>query len=178
MMNTSVLISSRPSNFLPGDWSSDSSSGYESRPSSLVLKIQIFQSSEFFSFLTGRSRNLALHLVAGEVVVKESETSSRIHSPPPLDSPDSESALAMTRSTIFEPPPIFNSGNLSDNAMNDSAVLSHDGRFSDADSDADNRYDRYLEDSDVLGGRDPFHDNPGYLDSVIDAQFDDSDVES
>ncbi|KAJ5088820.1 hypothetical protein N7456_012436 [Penicillium angulare] len=108
---------------------------------------------------------------------KESETSSRAPSPPPLDSPDSESALAMTRSTIFEPPSAFGNDSMVHSAVEGSAVLSHDGRFSDADSETDARYDRYLEDSQIFGN-DPFHDNPGYLDSVIDAQFDDYDVES
>ncbi|KAJ5259540.1 hypothetical protein N7478_012521 [Penicillium angulare] len=108
---------------------------------------------------------------------KASETSSRAPSPPPLDSPDSESALAMTRSTIFEPPSAFGNDSMVQSAVEGSAVLSHDGRFSDADSETDSRYDRYLEDSQIFGN-DPFQDNPGYLDSVIGAQFDDYDVES
>ncbi|KAJ5564518.1 hypothetical protein N7513_000760 [Penicillium frequentans] len=109
---------------------------------------------------------------------KESQTSSRAPSPPLLDSPGSESALAMTRSTIFEPPPAFSQASINDNGMEASAVFSHDGRFSDADSEADHRFDHYADDSQVFGNHDPFQDNPGYLDSVIDAQFDDFDVES
>lgn len=109
---------------------------------------------------------------------KESQTSSRAPSPPLLDSPGSESALAMTRSTIFEPPPAFSHASIAENDLEVSAVFSHDGRFSDADSEADHRFGHYADDSQVFGDHDPFQDNPGYLDSVIDAQFDDFDVES
>ncbi|KAJ5777728.1 hypothetical protein N7520_000974 [Penicillium odoratum] len=109
---------------------------------------------------------------------KESQASSRAPSPPLLDSPGSESALAMTRSTIFDPPPAFSRASLDGNEMDVSAVFSHDGRFSDADSEADHQIGHYPDDSQVFGNHDPFHDNPGYLDSVIDAQSDDFDVES
>lgn len=109
---------------------------------------------------------------------KESRASSREPSPPPLDSPGSESVLAMTRSTIFDPPPALNLASIVDNQMETSAAFSHDGRFSDADSEADHRSDHYLDDSRIFGNHDPFQDNPGYLDSVIDAQVDDFDVES
>ncbi|KAJ5659824.1 hypothetical protein N7507_006275 [Penicillium longicatenatum] len=108
---------------------------------------------------------------------KESQTSSRAPSPL-LDSPGSESALAMTRSTIFEPPPALSRASIVDNELESSAAFSHDGRFSDADSEADHRFDHYSDDSQVFGNNDPFQDNPGYLDSVIDAQFDDFDAES
>ncbi|KAJ5934971.1 hypothetical protein N7466_004518 [Penicillium verhagenii] len=109
---------------------------------------------------------------------KESQTSSRAPSPPLLDSPGSESALAMTRSTIFDPRPEFSQASIPDNELDTSAVFSHDGRFSDADSEADHRFDHFPDDSQVFGNHDPFSDNPGYLDSVIDAHFDDFDVES
>ncbi|KAJ6090219.1 hypothetical protein N7486_009034 [Penicillium sp. IBT 16267x] len=109
---------------------------------------------------------------------KESQASSRAPSPPLLDSPSSESALAMTRSTIFEPPLEFSRASITDNELEASAIFSHDGRFSDADSEADHRFGHYADDSQVFGNHDPFQDNPGYLDSVIDAHFDDFDVES
>ncbi|KAJ5570582.1 uncharacterized protein N7459_010012 [Penicillium hispanicum] len=107
---------------------------------------------------------------------KESQFSSRAPSPPPLDPSDSNPALAMTQSTILEPPPVFSRGSIADGEM-ETSTISHDGRFSDADSEAEHRNDEYLDDSRVFGSNDPFHDNPGYLDSVIDNQFDDFDVE-
>lgn len=111
---------------------------------------------------------------------KESQTSSRAPSPPLLDSPDSDSALAMTRSTIFEPPAGLRMSRAEtlESGLEESAVFSHDGRFSDADSDADNRSHSSSGDSQVFGNEDPFAENPGYLDSVIDAQFDEFDIES
>lgn len=114
---------------------------------------------------------------------KESQSSSRAFSPPPLESSVSESdpGLAMTRSTIFEPSLGLGFGSAMDPGLDASTIshetLSHDGRFSDADSETEHRHHRYLEDSQILGDDDPFHDNPGYLDSVIDTQFDDFDDE-
>ncbi|KAJ5679832.1 hypothetical protein N7462_008076 [Penicillium macrosclerotiorum] len=111
---------------------------------------------------------------------KESQSSSRAFSPPPLGPSGSDPDLAMTRSTIFEPSLGFeySSENIADPGMDASTTFSHDGRFSDADSDLESRNDRYLDDSQVFGRGDPFHDNAGYLDSVLDAHFDDLKVES
>lgn len=106
---------------------------------------------------------------------KESHPSSRAPSPHPLDSPGSNPGLAMTQSTIFQPSIQFDHESISGHGMEESAI-SHGGRFSDADSEPENRHDRYLEDSRVFGD-DPFQDNPGYLDSVIDTKFDDFDDE-
>ncbi|KAJ6016003.1 hypothetical protein N7540_010594 [Penicillium herquei] len=109
---------------------------------------------------------------------KESQASSRAPSPPLLDSPGSESALAMTRSTIFGPPPPLLSREYdAENEVEQSIVLSHDGRFSDAESETGNPYDHYLEDSQVFGNDGQFRDSPGYLQSVIDTQSDISDLE-
>ncbi|KAJ5174304.1 Autophagy-related protein 2 [Penicillium canariense] len=111
---------------------------------------------------------------------KESQSSSRAFSPPPLAPSDSDPGLAMTRSTIFEPSLGSGFGSAADDGMDTSIfsheTFSHDGRFSDADSEAEHRHDRYPDDSQTIDD-DPFHDNPGYLDSVIDTQFDDFDDE-
>jgi autophagy-related protein 2 len=114
---------------------------------------------------------------------KESQSSSRAFSPPPpLESSESDIGLAMTRSTIFEPSLGLGFGSVIDPGLDESTIshdtISHDGRFSDADSDTEHRHDRYPDDSQILADDDdPFHDNPGYLDSVIDTQFDDFDDE-
>lgn len=114
---------------------------------------------------------------------KESQSSSRAFSPPPpLESSDSDIGLAMTRSTIFEPSLGLGFGSAIDPGLDESTIshdtISHDGRFSDADSDTEHRHDRYPDDSQILADDDdPFHDNPGYLDSVLDTQFDDFDHE-
>ena len=108
---------------------------------------------------------------------KESQASSRAPSPPLLDSPESDSALAMTRSTIFEPPASLRMSHTEalESGLEESTVFSHDGRFSDADSDADHRSHSSSGDSQGFGNEDLFAENPGYLDSVIDAQFDEFD---
>ncbi|KAJ5733932.1 hypothetical protein N7493_002718 [Penicillium malachiteum] len=109
---------------------------------------------------------------------KESQASSRAPSPPLLDSPGSESALAMTRSTIFGPPPPLLSGEYSaDNEVETSVVLSNDGRFSDAESETGNPYDHYLEDSQVFGNDSQLRDGPGYSQSMIDTQSNISDLD-
>lgn len=112
---------------------------------------------------------------------KESQSSSRAFSPPPLAHSGSEHDMAMSQSTIFEPSIRFDHGsvdrgNINDHAMAASAI-SHDGRFSDADSEAEHLHDSYLNDSRVFGGDNPFHDNPGYLDSVIESHSDEFDVQ-
>ncbi|EAW06946.1 putative autophagy regulatory protein Atg2 [Aspergillus clavatus NRRL 1] len=110
---------------------------------------------------------------------RASEPASRVPSPSPLDTPDTESVLAMTRSTIFEPPekhPVDETEEPAVGGMEESAYTS-DGRFSDADTDEENRSGSYLEDSQPFLGDDKLFDNPAYLDSVLDAQFQDGDVE-
>lgn len=112
---------------------------------------------------------------------KESQSSSRAFSPPPLESSDSDPDLAMTRSTILEPSLSLGFGSTMDPDLEASTssheTVSHDGRFSDAESDTEHRHDRYLENSQLTGDDGPFHDNPGYLDSVIDTEIDDLDDE-
>jgi autophagy-related protein 2 len=94
------------------------------------------------------------------------------HSDPsdPSDQFDQD-PLAMTQSTILEPPREFGHSSATARGLGESA-FSHDGRFSDAESESGSHPGGYLEDSQVFGD-DPFQDNPAYLDSVIDAQFDD-----
>lgn len=131
---------------------------------------------------------------------KASHSSSRAPSPPSLDNSVSDPGLAMTRSTIFEPSlgyyhggdSLEQEGEGSSHETEESrhemqksrheiqeprhemeaSALTHDGRFSDADSDQEREYDRSIDDSQIFGD-DPFNDNPGYLDSVIDTQSDD-----
>ncbi|KAJ5086994.1 hypothetical protein NUU61_008301 [Penicillium alfredii] len=108
-----------------------------------------------------------------------SQPSSRVPSPPPLDSPGSESALAMTQSTIFEPPREGYRENDRENDSHDmgASTFSHDGRFSDVHSETEDPNDRYLADSQIFGADDPFRDNPDYLDSVMNTRLDNLDVE-
>ncbi|KAJ5138382.1 uncharacterized protein N7515_003230 [Penicillium bovifimosum] len=106
-----------------------------------------------------------------------SQPSSRAPSPSLLDGsePRDLEPLAMTQSTILEPRQAFGESSVVSHNLEASAIT-HDGRFSDADSESGSQRDGYLEDSQIFGD-DPFQDNPGYLDSVIDAQLDDSDQE-
>jgi autophagy-related protein 2 len=110
---------------------------------------------------------------------KGSQLSSRAPSPSPspLDGSGSRDPdpLAMTQSTILEPPQAFGQSSIAPHNLEASAIT-HEGRFSDADSESGSQRDGYLEDSQIFGD-DPFQDNPGYLDSVIDTQFDDFDQE-
>ncbi|KAJ5544618.1 hypothetical protein N7535_006988 [Penicillium sp. DV-2018c] len=108
---------------------------------------------------------------------KGSQPSSRAPSPSPLDGSESRDPdpLAMTQSTILEPPEVFGESSAVSHDLEASAIT-HDGRFSDADSESRSQRDESLEDSQIFMD-DPFQDNPGYLDSVIRAQFDDSDPE-
>jgi autophagy-related protein 2 len=116
-----------------------------------------------------------------------SQPSSRAPSPSPLDHSDhsnnsypsdhsDQDPLAMTQSTILEPPQEFGHASATARSLGESA-FSHDGRFSDAESESGSHRGGYLEDSQAFGD-DPFQDNPGYLDSVIDTQFDDFDEHS
>lgn len=106
---------------------------------------------------------------------KASHSSSRAPSPPSLGHSDSDPGLAMTRSTIFEPTLGYDGDDDQGHEMETSG-LTHDGRFSDADSEQEGGFDLNIEDTHGFGDE-PFQDNPGYLDSVIDAQFDDFDGE-
>ncbi|KAJ5898818.1 hypothetical protein N7495_003562 [Penicillium taxi] len=105
---------------------------------------------------------------------KESQSTSRDHSPP-LDSPSPENSMCMTQSTIFDPLPELSRVSIADHELESSAI-SHDGRFSDADSEIGDRAHHYSEDSQLLGHT--FEDNPGYLDSVIETQLDDFGAET
>lgn len=118
---------------------------------------------------------------------KSSQPPSSRAPSPPLNSSDHYSDLAMTQSTIFEKPRRETSGpektpepERAVPQMEQSAYT-HDGRFSDADSEADNKSDDYLQDSQNLADDDDdddgILDNPAYLDSVIDLQADDDDIE-
>ncbi|KAJ5156260.1 hypothetical protein N7492_009063 [Penicillium capsulatum] len=108
---------------------------------------------------------------------KESQSSSRAPSPPPFDHSSSDQDLAMTQSTIFEPSLRFAHESIADHRMGASAI-SHDGRFSDADSEEEHRHGDILDESRDFDRNDPFLDDHGYLDSVIDTQFDDLDLDS
>lgn len=105
---------------------------------------------------------------------KESHASSRASSPRAFEPAVSDSELAMTQSTILEPPLSFDRGSTTDDAV-DTSAISDDGRFSDAEPEADYGTGRYPAGSQILDDDDLFHDNPGYLESVIDTQIDDFD---
>lgn len=107
---------------------------------------------------------------------KESQSSSRAPSPPPLDHPGLDTGLAMTQSTIFEPSIRSAHPSVADHDMGESAS-SHNGRFSDADSEAEHIHETFLDDSQILDNDGSLQDSPGYLDSAIGAQFDDFDPE-
>ncbi|KAI9932683.1 hypothetical protein ASPWEDRAFT_166338 [Aspergillus wentii DTO 134E9] len=136
---------------------------------------------------------------------KGSQPPSRASSPPPLDSPQSNSVLAMTRSTIFGPPrdtagsqdpedaeypkeseyPEYperpedpeeleeSRHELQHHEVPEMEASNYTGRFSDADTDAENRSEGYLEDSRAFFDDDKILDNPEYLDSVIESHIDD-----
>ncbi|KAE8145848.1 autophagy-related protein 2 [Aspergillus avenaceus] len=101
-------------------------------------------------------------------------------SPSPEASPESSSALAMTRSTIFEPPQdvVLAGVRERDVPEMEGSVYTYDGRFSDADTEGEDRSYGSLGDSRELMDDDKLLDNPAYLDSVIDSQFQDGDPES
>ncbi|KAJ5082958.1 hypothetical protein N7532_012001 [Penicillium argentinense] len=107
---------------------------------------------------------------------KASQASSRAPSSPSLDATGSDPGLAMTRSTIFEPTLGLSRGSGVSHVM-EASSLSHEGHFSDADSDPGNRVDHSLDDSQIFSAG-PFQDNPEYLDSVIDSGLDDLDGEA
>lgn len=133
---------------------------------SLVSESAVF--SNYSRFAAPVSPTTTMH--------SKSQPSSRVSSPSPLASSRSKPALAMTQSTLFEPPRDFGSQGLAEHRMEASAV-SNEGRFSDADSEFQNRDEGRAGDSQIFENDDPFHDNPGYLDSVIDTQLDDFDME-
>ena len=109
---------------------------------------------------------------------KSSQPTSRAPSPPHSGSSD-HSDLAMTQSTILEPQYETREPEATEPPAPhmERSTYTYDGRFSDADSEADNRSDGYLKDSQNLADDDGILDNPGYLDSVIDSQLEDDDVE-
>ena len=124
--------------------------------------------------------------------------SSRAPSPPSPPSNDQFDHLAMTRSTILDAPPpepvdgkpldrhhldeelddeAFEEplGKNPDQTRMEHSVYTHDGRFSDADSEG-TKSDGYLQDSQNLADDDAMLDDPAYLDSVIDQGDDDEDA--
>ncbi|GFF43906.1 autophagy-related protein 2 [Aspergillus lentulus] len=110
---------------------------------------------------------------------KSSEPSSRIPSPLPGHASDAHSVLAMARSTILEPPQEHSIQDIEEPGVGrmEGSAYTYDGRFSDADTDNENRSDGYLEDSQQFLDDDKLLDNPAYLDSVIDSQLHDDDLE-
>jgi autophagy-related protein 2 len=110
---------------------------------------------------------------------KSSEPSSRISSPLPGHASDADSVLAMTRSTILERPQESSVEDIGESGVGrmEGSAYTNDGRFSDADSDGENRSDGNLEDSQQFLDDDKLLDNPAYLDSVIDSQLHDDDLE-
>jgi autophagy-related protein 2 len=110
---------------------------------------------------------------------KSSEPSSRIPSPLPGHASDVDSVLAMTHSIILEPPHESSIQDIEEPGVGrmEGSGYTYDGRFSDADTDDENRSDGYLEDSQQSLDDDKLLDNPAYLDSVIDSQLHDDDLE-
>ncbi|KAF7178373.1 hypothetical protein CNMCM7691_007063 [Aspergillus felis] len=110
---------------------------------------------------------------------KSSEPSSRIPSPLPEHASDADSVLAMTRSIILEPPQDSSIQDIEEPGVGrmEGSAYTYDGRFSDADTDDENRSDGGLEDSQQFLDDDKLLDNPAYLDSVIDSQLHDDDLE-
>ncbi|EAW16561.1 putative autophagy regulatory protein Atg2 [Aspergillus fischeri NRRL 181] len=110
---------------------------------------------------------------------KSSEPSSRIPSPLPGQASDADSVLAMTRSTILEPSQEHSIQDIEEPGVGrmEGSAYTYDGRFSDADTDDENRSDGYLEGSQQFLDDDKLLDNPAYLDSVIDSQLHDDDLE-
>ncbi|KAF7122023.1 hypothetical protein CNMCM5793_009578 [Aspergillus hiratsukae] len=110
---------------------------------------------------------------------KSSEPSSRIPSPLPGHASDADSVLAMTRSTVLERPQESSVQDIEEPGVDrmEGSAYTYDGRFSDADSDGENRSDGNLEDSQQFLDDDKLLDNPAYLDSVIDSQLHDDDLE-
>ncbi|KAH1579731.1 autophagy- protein 2 [Aspergillus fumigatus] len=110
---------------------------------------------------------------------KSSEPSSRIPSPLPGHTPDADSFLAMTRSTILETQQEHWIQDIEEPGVGrmEESAYTYDGRFSDADTDAEDRSDGYLEGAQQFLDNDKLLDNPAYLDSVIDSQLHDDDLE-
>lgn len=113
---------------------------------------------------------------------KSSQLPSRVLSPPFSES-SGNSNLAMTRSTIFGMPnepqeeePEQPGTPRPTAPQMEASAYTFDGRFSDADSEDDNKSDGYFQDSQNLAD-DGILDNPDYLDSVINTQYDDDDIE-
>ncbi|KAL2814896.1 hypothetical protein BDW59DRAFT_154076 [Aspergillus cavernicola] len=108
---------------------------------------------------------------------KPSQPPSPASSFPPAPSSVSSSTHAMMESTIFEPshhttnvtPDEYSASRL------EGSVYTHDGRFSDADTEETRSYG-YLEESQVFLDNENLLDNPAYLDSVIDSQLQDDDL--
>ncbi|KAE8162185.1 hypothetical protein BDV40DRAFT_166177 [Aspergillus tamarii] len=110
---------------------------------------------------------------------KSSQPPSRAQSPCPETSSESSLTLAMTRSTIFEPPQDLTRQELGEQntPRMEGSVYTYDGRFSDADTEEENRSYGSLDDSRQFEDDEKLLDNPAYLDSVINYQFQDDDPE-
>ncbi|KAL3458644.1 hypothetical protein BJX64DRAFT_292019 [Aspergillus heterothallicus] len=109
---------------------------------------------------------------------KQSQPSSPALSAPPPPSSTSSSTHAMMESTIFEPSQHFISSTTDEHGASEleESAYTHDGRFSDADTEETRSYG-YLEDSQHLLEDERLLDNPGYLDSVIGSQLHDEDID-
>lgn len=113
---------------------------------------------------------------------KSSQPPSSRPPSPPSNPSDHFDNLAMTRSTILERPtheePEPETQDPEGTPRMEHSAYTHDGRFSDADSEADTKSDGYLQDSQNLADDDGILDNPAYLDSVIDLQGDDDEEDT
>ncbi|KAJ0425130.1 hypothetical protein BJY00DRAFT_308459 [Aspergillus carlsbadensis] len=109
---------------------------------------------------------------------KQSQPSSPASSIPPAPSSVSSSTHAMMESTIFEPSQHFIPTSANEYGMSrlEESAYTHDGRFSDADTEETRSYG-YLEQSQNLSEDERLLDNPGYLDSVIGSQLQDDDLD-
>ncbi|KAL2792920.1 hypothetical protein BJX66DRAFT_306797 [Aspergillus keveii] len=109
---------------------------------------------------------------------KQSQPSSPASSIPPAPSSVASSTHAMMESTIFEPSQHFmaTSSHEYGTSKLEESTYTHDGRFSDADTEETRSYG-YLEQSQSLSEDERLLDNPGYLDSVIGSQLQDGDLD-
>ncbi|KAL3490114.1 hypothetical protein BJX62DRAFT_142674 [Aspergillus germanicus] len=109
---------------------------------------------------------------------KQSQPSSPASSILPAPSSVASSTHAMMESTIFEPSQHFMAMSAHEYGTSrlEESAYTHDGRFSDADTEETRSYG-YLEQSQSLSEDERLLDNPGYLDSVIGSQLQDGDLD-
>ncbi|KAL2869838.1 putative autophagy regulatory protein Atg2 [Aspergillus lucknowensis] len=110
---------------------------------------------------------------------KSSQPQSPASSAPPAPASVSSSTHAMMESTIFEPSKHFIDATTDKHDVSGlgGSAYTHDGRFSDADTEEENRSYGYLEESQKFSEDEKLLDNPAYLDSVIDSHIQDEDLE-